>query len=284
MHKKKGFTLIELLVVIVIIALLLSILLPALQTVKIRAQRVICMTSISGQQKSMAAMLSDRNDKFPNHAVSTPERVREWSAVPGTVNDLRRSQVYQVMESYIDDPIIFYCALTRHFGSGKDDYWTNAYSWNGPDYGSWAGKDPVTGLGSRVKSTPYFWLPNYQTFNEGIRPVYKFTSLDGQQVNSTPWPTRGDEMTGMSPVIVHRLSYNNMGGVGWFWDLGHRGGGGTTGNNLTYADVAKTEDQPIGFGDGHVEYRNKKDVKPRAQTTSDGRAGGQLLGAGEIHY
>ncbi len=46
MRRKEGFTLIELLVVIAKIALMLAILMPALQKIKKQARRVICGTSM----------------------------------------------------------------------------------------------------------------------------------------------------------------------------------------------------------------------------------------------
>ncbi|MHC4326341.1 MAG: type II secretion system protein [Planctomycetota bacterium] len=52
MAGKKGFTLIELLVVIAIIALLLSILTPALNAVKERGKRAVCMSNL--RQLSLA--------------------------------------------------------------------------------------------------------------------------------------------------------------------------------------------------------------------------------------
>ena len=63
MHKRQGFTLIELLVVIAIIALLMAILMPALQRVKKQARTVYCLNSL--KQLGMAmTMYADDNGGF----------------------------------------------------------------------------------------------------------------------------------------------------------------------------------------------------------------------------
>jgi prepilin-type N-terminal cleavage/methylation domain-containing protein len=62
--KKKGFTLIELLVVIAIIAMLLAILMPALNKVKKIAQRVVCGTNLKGLGTAQAVYANDYEDQF----------------------------------------------------------------------------------------------------------------------------------------------------------------------------------------------------------------------------
>ena len=62
--KRKAFTLIELLVVIAIIALLVSILLPSLNTARELAKRAMCQTNLNGLGKSLM-LYESSNEKMP---------------------------------------------------------------------------------------------------------------------------------------------------------------------------------------------------------------------------
>ncbi|MHC4488349.1 MAG: type II secretion system protein [Planctomycetota bacterium] len=66
MNEQRGFTLIELLVVIAIIALLMAILMPALQRVRKQAKTVMCQSNLK-QWGTIFAMYTDENNGFfPN--------------------------------------------------------------------------------------------------------------------------------------------------------------------------------------------------------------------------
>jgi len=62
-NEQRGFTLIELLVVIAIIALLVAILMPALQRVKKQAKAVVCQSNLK-QWGTIFAMYTDDNNGF----------------------------------------------------------------------------------------------------------------------------------------------------------------------------------------------------------------------------
>ena len=80
-----GFTLIELLVVIAIIALLMAILLPALQSVRRQARTVVCQANLKQWGGIMALYIEDNRGRFP-------------PGIPGCLGFLRGSFVYD------DDP------------------------------------------------------------------------------------------------------------------------------------------------------------------------------------
>ncbi|MFA5240214.1 MAG: prepilin-type N-terminal cleavage/methylation domain-containing protein [Phycisphaerae bacterium] len=63
--RRKGFTLVELLVVIGIIAVLMGVLLPTLNTVKRTAQRVVCGSNQASVGKAMLLYANDHDGEFP---------------------------------------------------------------------------------------------------------------------------------------------------------------------------------------------------------------------------
>ena len=65
MQKRKGFTLIELLVVIAIIAILMAVLMPALQRVKKQARAIVCRKNLSQYGLAARMYLDDNEGSFP---------------------------------------------------------------------------------------------------------------------------------------------------------------------------------------------------------------------------
>jgi prepilin-type N-terminal cleavage/methylation domain-containing protein/prepilin-type processing-associated H-X9-DG protein len=74
-----AFTLIELLVVIAIIAILASMLLPALSSAKARAQRLKCMSQQKQLGLGFVTFATDHNDQYPPAAYTTGDYMYQLS-------------------------------------------------------------------------------------------------------------------------------------------------------------------------------------------------------------
>ncbi len=80
----RGFTLIELLVVIAIIAILASLLLPAMGRAKAKANQVQCLNNYRQLQLCWHMYIDDNNDELPPNESDQGGSSEGWSATART--------------------------------------------------------------------------------------------------------------------------------------------------------------------------------------------------------
>lgn len=125
MLKRKGFTLIELLIVIAIIAVLLSILAPALQKAKIQAKYALCKSNQRILVIGVLLYAADNEDTFPPK-ISRPgyRYANVINYRPGDPSvDNNGGAMYPYLGRYLDNIKAFMCPLAPE----KPDSYNDEY-------------------------------------------------------------------------------------------------------------------------------------------------------------
>ncbi|MBN2212270.1 MAG: type II secretion system protein [Sedimentisphaerales bacterium] len=164
-RKRKAFTLIELLVVVSIIALLVSILLPALSQAREHAKRTVCSANLHHISQGMFLYTENYEHCVPPTLVSS-NPPNEAYAQPSSPSQTVASYVYDSMAKlvprqmgrlhagqYIDNPEVFFCTSRPVGGAYEGSFVYESYLNPGYSYG----ESPYNG---RVRCGYNYWPHN----------------------------------------------------------------------------------------------------------------------------
>lgn len=245
MNKRKGFTLIELLVVISIIALLLSILMPALSRAKAIAKRVVCQSNIKQMIVAQLTYTAEHMGKFPPHYTQFPAWVKEDAAFQST---LWGENVRDYLDGYILGEMTICPLYAKRAGDQvlayPDAYWPDGSK----QWGAWDTDAPHVYLS-------YMFFANWT----GYGPIRLNSTLEFAK-GEVPWPKKQSDCSSRAAMIAHRAGAEIEN-----WEFGtlvpesvpKRGHGSMPG--------PATYENPVGCGDGHVDIHLQSDIKPRAR-------------------
>ena len=136
MRKAKGFTLIELLVVIAIIALLMAILVPALQRIRKQARAVVCQTNLKQWGTTLNLYTEDNRGCFPIYNFAGRDII--WflrGSIPGSDDQSEESLRPVETRGIACCPMATRPGRLLHFFFSVNGVATE--SWSGGTFGAW---------------------------------------------------------------------------------------------------------------------------------------------------
>ncbi len=219
--KKKAFTLIELLVVISIIALLMSILVPALSKVKRMAKITVCKTRLKNSFIATIAYSSTNREQLP---------ISFWQSDGDLVRDNAWRSYVMKEESFFSNRDNLTDYGTEIFGLGA--LWDGEYL-DDPEIFVCT-STPVDKKELRIKS--YLEFDDYKRVDAeySYMPLKRFPVRKNGRIDYWPHATKAEQLSADSACIMDKIRS---------WD------------NFAHFSGSKTSGHPrvnVCFGDGHV--------------------------------
>jgi len=236
--KKKAFTLIELLVVIAVIALLLSILLPALRKVREQARRKSCAARIRQMVMSSLMYADDNNAILPR-----PTGLGNW------LQDVSITVVHYMLDTGMTQDM-FYCPSNATHEKDRDALWTFANnSWNGRRFTNY---NP----GSFIVSG-YLFITQGAPDATQRQPI---TRYDRDPVEPIWLENSNHKQAALRELIVDNTIGTPSGGSKYGFDFAKVSGGLLAQGIYDRTSHLKDDYEPWGHNngylDGHVEWKN----------------------------